>query len=118
MARLYTNENFPLQAVEELRRLGHDVLTVQEAGNALQAIPDSEILAFATQQKRIAVTLNRKHFLRLHRERQDHGGIVVCTFDPDFAAQARRIHAALEAEGEMAGRLLRVNRPGPGEPNP
>jgi hypothetical protein len=28
MARLYTNENFPRPAAEELRLLGHDVLTV------------------------------------------------------------------------------------------
>lgn len=26
MARLYADENFPLPVVEELRRLGHDVL--------------------------------------------------------------------------------------------
>jgi hypothetical protein len=34
MARLYANENFPFPVVEELRRLGHDVLTTLEAGNA------------------------------------------------------------------------------------
>lgn len=27
MALLYSNENFPRRVVEELRRLGHDVLT-------------------------------------------------------------------------------------------
>lgn len=37
MARLYSNENFPLSVVEELRRLGHDVLTVLEAGKDEQA---------------------------------------------------------------------------------
>jgi len=30
MARLYADENFPFPAVEELRRLGHDVLTSYE----------------------------------------------------------------------------------------
>ena len=30
MSRLLADENFPLPVVEELRRLGHDVLTVQE----------------------------------------------------------------------------------------
>jgi len=30
MARLYSNENFPLLVLLELRRLGHDVLTIQE----------------------------------------------------------------------------------------
>ncbi len=40
MARLYADENFPLQVVEHLRRLGHEVLTVQDDGCAGQAIAD------------------------------------------------------------------------------
>jgi hypothetical protein len=31
-ARLYSNENFPLPAVEALRQLGHDVLTTRDVG--------------------------------------------------------------------------------------
>jgi hypothetical protein len=34
MARFYSDENFPLPVVEELRKLGHDVLTIHEAGQA------------------------------------------------------------------------------------
>ena len=34
MASLYSNENFPKRVVDELRRLGHDVLTSYEAGRA------------------------------------------------------------------------------------
>ena len=114
MARLYTNENFPLPAAEELRRLGHDIQTVQEAGNAGLALPDEQVLDFASDQQRTVITLNRKHFIRLHQERPDHAGIVVCTYDPDFSGQARRIHEALEQEGSLAGKLLRVNRPNQG----
>lgn len=113
MARLYTNENFPWPAAEELRRLGHDVLTVQEAGNAGQALPDPQVLDFAKAQRRAVVTLNRKHFLQLHQERPDHSGIIVCTFDPDFLRQGRRIHEALEGQDTLSGKLVRVNRPGP-----
>jgi hypothetical protein len=40
MAQLYSNENFPLPAVEELRLLGHDMLTIQETGKANQAMAD------------------------------------------------------------------------------
>jgi len=36
MARLYGDENFPYPVVLALRRLGHDVLTAQEAGKAGQ----------------------------------------------------------------------------------
>ena len=112
MARLYTNENFPQPAAEELRRLGHDVLTVQEAGNAGHAVPDDQVLAYAMEQQRAVVTLNRKHFLRLHQEQPDHPGIVVCTFDPDFTGQARRIHDAVAKQEPIAGKVIRVNRPG------
>lgn len=37
MARLYSNENFPLAMVIALRQLGHDALTSKEAGQANQA---------------------------------------------------------------------------------
>lgn len=43
MARLYSNENFASGVVQELRRLGHDVLTSQEAGNAGRRVPDNEV---------------------------------------------------------------------------
>ena len=42
MSRLLADENFPLPVVEELRRLRHDVLTVQEAGRGNQQFPDQE----------------------------------------------------------------------------
>ena len=111
MAQLYCNENFPLPTVEELRRLGHDVLTIQETGKAGQSISDEAVLLFAVEQGRAILTLNRKHFIRLHRIHPDHAGIIVCTFDPDFTSQAGRVHAAIEAKDELAGQLLRVNRP-------
>ncbi len=111
MARLYSNENFPLPVVEELRRLGHDVLTIQEAGKAGQAVGDEVVLEHAVADGRALLTLNRKHFLRLHLERPHHDGIIVCTVDADFAGQAARIHAAVEVAGDLRGQLVRVNRP-------
>jgi hypothetical protein len=38
--QLYADENFPLPVVEELRQLGHDVLTAQDDGR--QATPDPD----------------------------------------------------------------------------
>ena len=111
MARCYANENFPLPTVEVLRHVGHDVLTTADSGRAGQAIPDADVLAFAVAEQRIVLTLNRRHFIRLHQTTPGHAGIVVCTFDPDFAALAQRIHTALEAQPQMVGQLVRVNRP-------
>lgn len=111
MARLYSNENFPFPAVEELRRLGHDVLTVQDAGKANQEIPDDEVLAFAFAENRAVLTINRRDFIRLHRKDSNHAGIIVCTADPDFIRQANRVHEAIEALPQLNGQLIRVNRP-------
>ena len=52
MARLLADENFPLPVVEELRRLGHDVVTMLQAGMANQQIPDDVLLAYATSENR------------------------------------------------------------------
>lgn len=111
MAQLYSNENFPLPVVQELRRLGHDVLTVQESGNAGVAMSDEAVLLCAAQKARVLVTLNRKHFIRLHEKGLRHVGIIVCTFDPDFAGQARRIDNAIRLRPSLAQELVRVNRP-------
>ncbi len=111
MARLYTNENVPLPVAEALRSLGHDVLTVAESGNAGQAWPDAAVLDYAIREDRIVVTLNRRHFIRLHMERPEHTGIVVCTVDADFVGQARRIHESLTSKANLRGILVRVNRP-------
>jgi len=111
MARLYANENFPVPVVEELRRLGHDVLTIQETGRAGQSVPDEDVLALATADLRAVLTLNRKHFIHLHNANRDHEGIIVCSFDPDFLGQALRIHTAIESQDRLSGKLIRVNRP-------
>lgn len=110
MAQLYSNENFPQQVVDELRQLGHDVLTSKEAGNAGQAVPDEEVLNFAHAHHRVLVTLNRRHFIRLHQQRPDHAGVIVCTFDPDFLALAHRIDAALRSRSQLSRQLFRIYR--------
>jgi predicted nuclease of predicted toxin-antitoxin system len=117
MARLLSDENFSLRVVRELRALGHDILTSREAGLANQGIDDPDILQAAVAAGRAILTNDRRDYVRLHLRRPDHPGIVVCTFDPDTARLARRIHAALSALDSLAGRLVRVNRPGPAEPD-
>jgi hypothetical protein len=112
MATLYADEDFSYRVVEELRRLGHDVLTAHEAGKANQRIPDPNVLAFATHNSRVLLTFNRKHFIRLSRAVSTHSGIVVCTRDDDVVALAERIHTELAASPDMSNKLIRVNRPG------
>lgn len=108
---LYADENFPLRVVEELRRLGHDVLTALEDGKANQAITDADLLARATELKRALLTLNRQDFKRLHLHVPAHAGIIICTEDPDRLGQAERIHLAIAEVITVSGKLVRVYRP-------
>src|SRR5579862_1970434 len=105
---LYADEDFSFPVVEELRRLGYDVLTAQEDGRT--ATPDPDILARAYSFGRAVLTYNRRHFECLHRQGADHSGILSATHDSDFPGLAARIHVALT--GLSPGRwCIRVNRP-------
>jgi predicted nuclease of predicted toxin-antitoxin system len=108
---LYADENIPSRVVEELRQLGHDVLTALEDGKANQAITDTDVLARATELGRALLTLNRRDFKRLHVEVPNHAGIIICTEDPDRIGQAERISKAIAETDELHGKLIRVYRP-------
>jgi predicted nuclease of predicted toxin-antitoxin system len=107
MALLLADENFPRPVTLAPRALGHDVVTAQEAG--LGGQPDADVLAHATHVGRAVLTLDRD-FLRLHAQAGPHTGIVHCTPDPNAAALAGRIDAAVNAAA-LAAALLRVRRP-------
>lgn len=111
MALLYSNENFPKKVVEQLRLLGHDVLTSLDAGNANRKIPDDEVLHYATSLGRAVLTLNRRDFVQLHKSNPDHEGIVICTLDRDIPEFAARIDQGLAKVQNLAGKLIRIVRP-------
>jgi predicted nuclease of predicted toxin-antitoxin system len=115
VARLFADEDVSLWTVYALRRLGHDVLTTREAGLANQGISDRVILEVAITDGRVVLTRNRRDFVRLHRQRVHHAGIIVCTAADNFERQAQRIHAAISGLDDLASRLIRVTRPGPAE---
>ena len=108
--RLYADENFPRPAVQELRNLGYDVWTVQEAGQGEQRITDDAVLAFAHLEGRAVVTHNRRDFIHLHRQSAEHSGIIVCTVDHNHLALALRIKEAITGLSSLDGQLVKVNR--------
>ena len=107
MARLYSDEDFSRRVTEQLRKLGHDVLSVQDAGQ--MGREDELVLAFAVQSDRAVVTFNGWDFVRLHRE-NSHAGIIVCTRDNEIEHLANRIHAAITQQATLRGKLIRVYR--------
>src|SRR4051794_13733049 len=108
MAVLFSDENFPLPAVRRLRSLGHDVLTVGEAGMDNRRIPDDIVLAYATRLGRAVLTYNWDDFATLHDAGGAHAGIVACEADADTLALADRIHATLGAMTSLANRFVEI----------
>jgi uncharacterized protein with PIN domain len=109
MARLYADEQFPRIATEHLRSLGHDVLTVQETGNAGKS--DPEVLAFSIANDRAILTQNRRDFVRLHRENPEHAGMFICSDDKNFVQLAERIHEAILVRDSLQNQIIRVMKP-------
>jgi uncharacterized protein with PIN domain len=109
MARLYSNENFPLAVVKILRILGHDVLTTQDAGRAGLGIPDEEVMAFAVEEQRILVTINRKDFIQIHKKTPIHAGIIICTENRNREEFAQKIHEIINTQN-LENQIIRVYR--------
>lgn len=110
MIKLYSNENFPIDIVVELRKLGYDVLTSYEAGQANQGIPDEEVLDFAIQHERTIITLNRNDFIALHLSGISHKGIIICKTDRDYIGQAQALYTYLQEINELDNCLIRVKK--------
>jgi predicted nuclease of predicted toxin-antitoxin system len=110
MSRFYADEQFPRATTNYLRLLGHDILTVQEAGNANQKIPDDQVLAYATADDRAILTINRKDFIRLHKQQSDHSGIIACTENRDYQRLAVKIDEAVSGIESLTGKLIRITR--------
>ena len=111
MTKIYADEHFPRLISEMFRTAGYDVLTVQQAGRANLKIPDEEVLSFATSQNRSVITFNRFDFIRLHKVQPEHGGIIVCTDNPDRSQLVSMVDAAILANEPLAGKLIRIVRP-------
>jgi hypothetical protein len=90
--------------------MGHDVVTMIDAGKTGQALTDKAVLELAGAGQRAVVTLNRRHFVRLHAVEANHAGIIVCSLDLDFNGQAARIDRAIATHPSMVSRLIRVKR--------
>jgi predicted nuclease of predicted toxin-antitoxin system len=115
MARLYADENFPLDVVRYLRDRGHDVLTAREVGQAGQKNPDEGVLEFATADDRAVLTLDHWDFHRHYRRDAAHAGIIGCASDANLNRMAAEIDKVItieiQARGSLAGQYLRVVKP-------
>lgn len=107
MARLLTDEDVPPVLARALREVGHDVVTVAEAGLASLRTPDSVVLQFAMDNNRAIITRNRRDFRRFHRSQPGHHGLILLSQMPDALAN-RQLTDALSRFLDLEGRLISV----------
>ena len=73
--KLFASENLFELIIAYLRSLGHDVLSIRDAG--LSGIPDDKVYQIACKENRVIVTMD-KDFSRIFRFPPDRcGGIIV-----------------------------------------
>ena len=103
MARILTDEQFPVRISDRLRKLGHDVVTVRafDISTRGDGKSDEDVLDIARIEHRIVLTLNVKDFQRLHdvERRPAHHGIVGYVLSDDTpAVQAQLIDQRIRRE--------------------
>jgi len=105
------DENFDLPVVKGLRALGYDILTMNDLDLVNQSIPDDKVLEIATELERVLITFNRRDFIRLHRQDDNHAGIIVCTQNRDIEVLISQIELILRSETSFKKKLFRVYKP-------
>jgi predicted nuclease of predicted toxin-antitoxin system len=112
--RLLVDEDTLAKAlVAQLRKAGHDVVIVHEAG--LSGKSDESVLEYARREDRLVLTRNCEEFRALHAAQPDPPGIGAIYQDRDPSknmtyAEIVRALANLEASGlELAGQFLVLN---------
>lgn len=65
-------------------------------------------MSFAICENRAVLTLNRRHFVRLHGLHPNHTGIIVCTSKGSLSELAISIHQAIAPIEILTNQLIRV----------
>ncbi len=82
VGRLLLDEMLSPTIAEQLRARGHDVVAVSERSDVAQ-LPDEQVLAWATEERRAVVTLDIADFAALDAQwksqRRAHAGVLYVT---------------------------------------
>jgi predicted nuclease of predicted toxin-antitoxin system len=76
---ILVDENIPLASVEQLRKMGHDVLDIR--GTTDEGLSDELLWNRSCQQKRLLITTDRG-FAR-YRHREHHGILIISLRRPN-----------------------------------
>lgn len=85
--KIMVNENIPKMTVNELSKLGHNILDIR--GTELEGIADEEIWKISQGQKRLLISTD-KGFSK-YRESPHYGIIMVCLKQPSRKGIHQRV---------------------------
>ena len=86
--KFLADEHIDVQAVEALKQISIDIVSVHELGMRGQS--DEKLLTYATEDKRVIVTRDTD-FLRLHAKGREHVGIIFITIPLSISSIVREI---------------------------
>lgn len=113
------DEDMSQRVAEGLRLRGVDAVSVHEVGRGNKRIPDTDQLAYATEQGRVLVTYNRADYqildARWRTNEQLHAGILWC-MEQSMPRHAigelvRALQAASRQYDSLEGLCLPLQRP-------
>ena len=117
--RVKLDENIPVSAVNIATQLGHDVDTV--VGENLAGATDADVLAAATQDERLLITLDRGLGDIRSYPPGTHAGVVVLRVDSQDANTVNEAVRSFLQSGDLGdlrgcivvvrGHLARIRRP-------
>jgi predicted nuclease of predicted toxin-antitoxin system len=121
--RILADENFPGPIIRELRRLGHDILSVKES---MRGAGDRDVLARAQEEERLVLTFDKDFGELAYRYHlpASSGVILFRLSGPSPEIDNARAIAALASGIEWSGSFAVVTddrirvRPLPGFPGP
>ena len=74
--KFLADEHIDLPSVKALKRLGIDIISIQDA--QMESYADEEILSYGNENKRAIITQD-SDFLRLHAKNVENAGIIFLT---------------------------------------
>src|SRR5260370_6152071 len=110
--KLFADAMFPIQIVHGLRRLGYVVATVQQyqgTSRPKRSLTDDQVIDAAIEFRGAVLTLNDRHFVRLHFDRpQTHRGIIICTETSEYVKRAKEIDDEIQNHKPLTDKLVYV----------
>lgn len=98
--RLYTDEDVNIAVAGQLNRLGYEVLTCVEAGNANLSLSDDWQLGYATAHQRTILVHNIDDYIaedqKWRAEGREHYGIVFAAWETPLSELIRRTRLHLD----------------------